>query len=74
MLCAKFAWNFEMILNYDNIFSLLWNWYCAKFGWNCPNGSWEVEIVKSLHGRLTIGKPKSSGELKSSLKHISTMN
>ena len=64
MLCTKIGWNFNMILNYGNIISLLWNWHCAKFGWNCPNGSWEDENVKILHGRLTIGKPKSSGELK----------
>ena len=33
-----------------------------------PDDSREDENVKSLHGQLTIGKPKSSGELKSSLK------
>ena len=64
MLCAKFGWNFKMILNDGNIFPLLWKWHCAKFGWNCPDGFWEYENVKSLHGRPTIGKQKSSGKLK----------
>ena len=51
------------------IFPLLWKWHCAKFGWNCPGGFWEDENVKSLHGRPTKGKPKSSYKLKSFLKH-----